>query len=864
MMLPAPGFEGFEKRLEVEFSPASAACSPRGLRNMPRAKIDELLTLAECTIVSQLSNELFDSYVLSESSLFIHPFKLVIKTCGTTALLKAVPTLLKHAAELDLKEHRVKYTRGTFNFPAVQPYPHGSFAQEIEFLEQHFGHLGAGGKAYVLGAPDQFPNWHVYEAASSGNQAGAEPTFTLEMCMQKLDSTKAAQFFKAAGFADAKAMTVASGIDTILPGSEIDAFDFEPCGYSMNGIENRAFSTIHITPEDAFSYASFEASGYAPQEQSPHEMVQKVLGVFNPGRFSLALSADGKVGAAGAGAWGVSPAFAGYVCDGTIRQEMAFGAALVFHTFKAVGSAPAEVEVCVPEPLFADREVEKLYALAAKKRAAFAKEKLQKLHGGSGDLWEALAPLGDEVATAVASFKPTLASVGSPRDVDKYAQNFIKQNGQEAPFMMFDLGMVARLYDAWTTTMPRVEPFYAVKCNGDPALLAVLAALGANFDCASLAEMQAVAAAGVGPERIIYANPCKLESHLRHAVSTGVKLTVFDAEDELYKIKKVHPGAELLLRIRADDVGAQCPLGSKYGAEFDECEPLLRVAKRLGLSCVGVSFHVGSGAASAQSFVEAIKAAKLVFEMAEGLGMPKMKVLDIGGGLSVGGKLTFSAAGAAINKALEKFFPEEEGVKVIAEPGRYFAEAPATLAALVFGRRLRGLRHAHTKANEYYINDGVYGSMNCLLYDHATISARPLRVSGGLRLLDEKMYRSTVFGPTCDGLDQVLTDVWLPKLEVGDWLLFPNMGAYTLAAGTSFNGFATSDIKTHYLWSEGDRLPFGEEEPGSDSDSHFGDAAMDSSDTGSDGGEFQSEGEAAKEESDETASLSGSDDDAYY
>lgn len=88
MVLPAPGFEGFEKRLEVEFSPASAACSPRGLRNMPRAKIDELLTLAECTIVSQLSNELFDSYVLSESSLFIHPFKLVIKTCGTTALLK--------------------------------------------------------------------------------------------------------------------------------------------------------------------------------------------------------------------------------------------------------------------------------------------------------------------------------------------------------------------------------------------------------------------------------------------------------------------------------------------------------------------------------------------------------------------------------------------------------------------------------------------------------------------------------------------------------------------------------------------------------------------------------------------------------
>jgi S-adenosylmethionine decarboxylase len=260
---------------------------------------------------------------------------------------------------------------------SLQPYPHGSFAQETEFLEQHFGHLGSGGKSYILGEPDQFPNWHVYEAASVGNKEGVEPVYTLEMCMQKLDSTKAAQFFKAAGFADAKAMTVASGINTILPGSQIDDFDFEPCGYSMNAIENRAFSTIHITPEDAFSYASFEASGYTPEEVSPHEIVKKVLGVFNPGRFSLALSADGKVGPSGAGAWGAPPSFPGYVCAGTVRQEMLFGSALAFHTFQAIGSGALQEEVRIPEALFADPEVEKLYALAAKKRAAFAKEKLQ-------------------------------------------------------------------------------------------------------------------------------------------------------------------------------------------------------------------------------------------------------------------------------------------------------------------------------------------------------------------------------------------------------------------------------------------------------------------------------------------------------
>jgi hypothetical protein len=68
--------------------------------------------------------------------------------------------------------------------------------------------------------------------------------------------------------------------------------------------------------------------------------------------------------------------------------------------------------------------------------------------------------LDDQVAAAVAAYKPTLVSVGSPKDVDKYAQKLIKDQDQEAAFMMFDLGMVTRLYEAWKTTMPRVEPFY--------------------------------------------------------------------------------------------------------------------------------------------------------------------------------------------------------------------------------------------------------------------------------------------------------------------------------------------------------------------------------------------------------------------
>ena len=89
--------------------------------------------------------------------------------------------------------------------------------------------------------------------------------------------------------------------------------------------------------------------------------------------------------------------------------------------------------------------------------------------------------------------------------------------------------------------------------------------------------------------------------------------------------------------------------------------------------------------------------------------------------------------------------------------------------------------------------------MNCLMYDHATVSPRPL-------LMHSKettaFHPSTVFGPTCDGLDTVLRDYDLPEMDVGDWLMFPNMGAYTLCGASKFNGINAVDVPTFYVYSE--------------------------------------------------------------
>ncbi|XP_025012393.2 ornithine decarboxylase [Ricinus communis] len=94
----------------------------------------------------------------------------------------------------------------------------------------------------------------------------------------------------------------------------------------------------------------------------------------------------------------------------------------------------------------------------------------------------------------------------------------ISENQEEAePFYILDIGVVISLVEKWSHHLPHVKPFYAVKRNNESALLIVLATLGANFDCASQAEIEAILGLGISPDRILYANPCKSVSHIKYA-----------------------------------------------------------------------------------------------------------------------------------------------------------------------------------------------------------------------------------------------------------------------------------------------------------------------------------------------------------
>ncbi|XP_061424903.1 antizyme inhibitor 2-like [Lethenteron reissneri] len=365
-------------------------------------------------------------------------------------------------------------------------------------------------------------------------------------------------------------------------------------------------------------------------------------------------------------------------------------------------------------------------------------------------------------------------------------------------FYVVDLGDIVRKHLRWLGALPRVWPFYAVKCNNTQTIVHTLATLGTGFDCASKAEIALVQSLGVSADRIIYANPCKQASHVRYAAEHGVNLMTFDNDAELHKVARVNPNARLVLRIATDDSKSMYKLSRKFGASVESSHQLLETAQGLGLLVVGVSFHVGSCCQDVVTYTEAIANARQVFNNAAELGL-RLTLLDIGGGFpghNGESKFTFEEIAAVVNSALDTHFPAGCGVNIIGEPGRYYVKSALTLAANVIAKKsfVNPLADSEGQpAHMYYINDGNFGSFNFVFFkEKCTPPVALKRVEP-----EEPLFESSVWGPTCDGLDCVMERTQLLELHVGDWLLFRNMGAYTLTLSSGFNGFPLPNI--HYM-----------------------------------------------------------------
>lgn len=281
-------FEGTEKLLEVWFSrqQADAAGASQGsgdLRTIPRSEWDILLKDVQCSIISVTKTDKQEAYVLSESSMFVSKRRFILKTCGTTLLLKALVPLLKLARDYSGFDsiQSFFYSRKNFMKPSHQGYPHRNFQEEIEFLNAIFPN----GAAYCMGRMNS-DCWYLYTLDFPESRVISQPDQTLEILMSELDPAVMDQFYMKDGVT-AKDVTRESGICDLIPGSVIDATLFNPCGYSMNGMKSDGtYWTIHITPEPEFSYVSFETN---LSQTSYDDLIRKVVEVFKPGKFVTTL-----------------------------------------------------------------------------------------------------------------------------------------------------------------------------------------------------------------------------------------------------------------------------------------------------------------------------------------------------------------------------------------------------------------------------------------------------------------------------------------------------------------------------------------------------------------------------------------------
>lgn len=338
----------------------------------------------------------------------------------------------------------------------------------------------------------------------------------------------------------------------------------------------------------------------------------------------------------------------------------------------------------------------------------------------------------------------------------------------------------------WNHHLPNIQPHYAVKCNNDEYLLSTLAKAKVNFDCASHGEIKQILDLGINQNRIIYANPYKSASDIEYAISKNIPLTVVDSIEELEKLR--NKNIEILIRVKVNDKESLMPFSSKFGASYEEIIDILNLAKKYNMNISGFSFHVGSGCYNSNQYYEAVKTIYDIMINTKNLNH-NYKIIDIGGGFSGEDDEKFIDQASKINEALKLFSTPSNmnilsGLKFISEPGRYFMTKTHTLYTPIIAKRKTGNKMF------YIIDESLYSSFSNITYDMAKPTldlVSPPKIDA-----DTKYHDSTIFGRTCDSADKIM-EMKLPELQIGDYFEVKNMGAYTTASSTNFNGFATTE-----------------------------------------------------------------------
>ncbi|HTN32552.1 MAG TPA: type III PLP-dependent enzyme [Marinobacter sp.] len=373
--------------------------------------------------------------------------------------------------------------------------------------------------------------------------------------------------------------------------------------------------------------------------------------------------------------------------------------------------------------------------------------------------------------------------------------NRIRQfaDGKKTPFVVIDTETVDRQYDELMEGFPFARIYYAVKANPAPQILSMLRDKGANFDIASIYELEKVLALGVTGDRISYGNTIKKSEDIRAFYEKGVRMFATDSEADLRNLAKAAPGSKIYVRILTDGTQtADWPLSRKFGCESDMAMDLLILARDLGLVPYGISFHVGSQQREIGAWDSALNKAKVIFERLKEEDNIELKMINMGGGFPAN-YINRTNELRVYAEEITRFLSEDFGdelPEIIIEPGRSLLSNAGVLVSevVLISRKSRTALHRWV-----YTDVGKFNGLIETLDEAIKFPIWTNKTGEG--------EDCVIAGPTCDSADIMYENhkYALPlNLAIGDRMYWFSTGAYTTTySAVEFNGFPP--LKDYYI-----------------------------------------------------------------
>ena len=326
---------------------------------------------------------------------------------------------------------------------------------------------------------------------------------------------------------------------------------------------------------------------------------------------------------------------------------------------------------------------------------------------------------------------------------------------------------------------------YAVKANGNLAVLRALASLGAGADIVSGGELYRAMRAGFDPKKVVFAGVGKTETELMAGLGERILLFNVESASELGRLEQVAARfgkrARVALRVNPDvDAGSHDHITTgrerdKFGIPVDQALALAERAKEYGcVDIIGVHQHIGSQITKLQPFKDSIERSAGLVEELQGRGFD-IQYFNIGGGLGIRYKDEETPTPKELVDAIRPILRrlQNKPVKILCEMGRYISGAAGVLLTGVVYRKTSGEK-------DFIVADaGMNDLLRPSLYD-AHHEIRAVKQNGSVA-------RADLVGPVCESGDYLARDRELPDAQEGDLLAVMDAGAYGFSMASNYN-----------------------------------------------------------------------------